>query len=284
MSQPKSLGEKAVEFFAGLDPKDIEALLHDEPPPRRAAVLTLAAICRGMTEDAVAAPKTRVPPRRRQEISEMLADSARAGRQGIRDMEQGRSLYPIYPGDHLDGVAAKMAEVATREGVVSYCIFNEVELTVAPGEAPEVATARWQAAMNAKAEAYRASPEGRAAKAKRDAEGAERQRRHDASMASLPDRFNDHRAALAWMQEYADNSDWITIQGKDYPRVIAACEASGYARSDCINLPESAYQDPDTMARYVMGQALDGMYRGVIHSGMVIHFSGKAMKLLGDRT
>ena len=274
MSKSKSLGKKSVEFFTALDPADIEALLQGEPADKRAAILTLAAMCRGNIEDAMNI-------RGNADLSRMLSENAALAREGIRDMEQGRSLFRTYGGDHLDNVAAKMADVATREGVISYCIFNDVELTVAPGEAPEVATARWHAAMDAKIKAYRASLEGRAARAKQDAEDAEYQRRHDASVASLPDRFNGHRAALTWMMEYADNSDRITIKNKDYPSVIAACEASGYARNQCTNLPEAAYQDPNTMARYVMGQALDGMYRGVIHSGMVLHTGKRALSLCG---
>lgn len=201
---------------------------------------------------------------------------------GIQEIEQDRHLYPIHLGDHLDSVAAKMAEVATREGVISYCNFNDTELIVAPGEPPEIATARWHAEVDARAEVYRASPAWRAAKAKMDAENVEYQRRHDASMASLPDRFVDHHAALTWMVEYADNSYQTMTMNHDYQSVIAACEASGYAQSDCVGLPNIAYQDPSIAAHYAMGQALACMHKGFIHR-IIVNFGKRALTMFGDK-
>lgn len=197
-------------------------------------------------------------------------------------MTEERIEYEAQAGYSVDSIATKIAVIANRDGKTVFCEVNGTELAVAPGEAPSVAVVRWSDAYEAKAEAYRRSPKGIAAKVQEDARRADLQRRHDASMACLPDRFEGHRAALTWMIEYADNSEWIYIKNRDRQRVIAACEASGYVRDDCIDLIPGSYTHPDIMARYVMGQALDGMYFGAIH-GMTAHFGKQALEFLTQK-
>jgi len=213
-------------------------------------------------------------------LSGMLSDSANKANRGIYDDERGMSEYRVYGGDDINDIAEKMAEIAARECVVSYCMFNGLQFNVSPGETAKSALARYWKASRIKQKRYEASPEGKAFRKMMAARARAHQKRHDASMACLPEKFIDHRAALIWIMEYADNSGWTYIKGKDYPKVIASCEASGYAKNANIDLPKDAYLDPDTMAGYVMGQALAGMYSGCMHDGMVIHMGKQALALL----
>lgn len=195
-------------------------------------------------------------------------------------MAREQREYNAHPGDHIENVARKMAESANRSGVSYFCDFNGVELFVRPGMSPDTAVENWQAETKARIDAYSSSPEGIAAQAKRNAEYAEQQGRHDALMQLLPDQFQDHVSAITWMIRYVKCACWTYIKNRNYDKVNSTFKASGYIAGDAVGRPEIDYMNADVMSRYVVGQFMDGLSRGIVHDNLVIRFGEDALARL----
>lgn len=79
-------------------------------------------------------------------------------------------LDDVFAGSHINAVCEKAATEAQRVGKPVHFVFNGIHVTVAPGEGAEVASARWTADFEARAKAWRESPECAALEAKRTAD------------------------------------------------------------------------------------------------------------------
>jgi hypothetical protein len=141
--------------------------------------------------------------------------------------------------------------------------FNGADVTVHPGQTTEEINAEVARQWDANAAAYRASPEGQ-----RDAiEAAERlaksQADHDSLTEEMQAAFAGEGTMMDWLDRFCEAADHVGVKGKRFLDVIAALEAAGYARNAATGYAPEAYDNPEIMARYIAGQALDSMYMGL---------------------
>lgn len=86
--------------------------------------------------------------------------------------------YIPLAGEHIHTAATNAVLLAQQHGEPCRFTFNDVTVTVLPTETPSQAVDVWRTTMEAKAAAYRNSPEGKRAAAEREA--AERRNRERA--------------------------------------------------------------------------------------------------------
>jgi hypothetical protein len=176
---------------------------------------------------------------------------------------QEEQIYQGTPGQHISHAAADACEMASERAVKVMLEFNDVMVSVLPDSSPESVVADWQRGMDTAAEAYRASPTGRQAAQRRADQLDQAQAEHDAAMAALPARFADARSAIAWLMSFYDSADDIGIVRKDFGRVADVLEASGWRDSEACHLPKAEYEKPAVLGRWIIGQAIDMLRKGL---------------------
>lgn len=194
-------------------------------------------------------------------------------------------LSPIeLPGSHLgthisDAIGSALT-VATERGVPVCFDFNGVHVVVNPGDNPDDVLRIWSDTMDANAAAYRASPAGIKA-AQEAAEWLTRlQALHDELMAKLPGVVTDESALVQWCEDFS-RTDHIGIKGRNYPGAIALMEAAGWRCNDMVGNYEAVYRQPEAMARWLIGQAMDCMARDLPPHGIMEKFAAEYRRMRG---
>jgi hypothetical protein len=183
--------------------------------------------------------------------------------------------YEPPAGEHIAHACRESLAIANRRGAPVVFRFNGVDVTAAPGETPEAVHDRWQVKVAEQSEAYRSSSEGRRAKA----EAAERlrscRRRTDALMARLPGVVGDLAALVRWCVELSDAADHVGVKWNP-ETAVAAIEAAGYRPNAHVGRPSEDFADRRIMGEYLVGQALDGMRKGMPPRQIIDSFAREA--------
>lgn len=193
---------------------------------------------------------------------------------------QIQQIYHGTPGQHISQAAADACELALARAKVITLDFNDVQIPVHPGQSPDSVVADWRRDMDAAAETYRISPAGQQAKADADARLAKAQSGHDAAMATLPAAFPDARAAVLWLVPFSDAADHVGIAGREFDRVADVLEGSGWKQDDACGLPSEAYEEEGILGRWIIGQAIDMLKKGMPpHPMLMDKFAAKFLTL-----
>lgn len=183
-------------------------------------------------------------------------------------------IYSPVAGDHLDHAVREALALAAKNDMPVRFSFNGAEATVTKDTRPAEVLASLERQWDARHEAYKASPEGRAAAAAQAAQAARSQGRHDALMGNLPVAIRDEALLVQWLADYAGPADDTRVVGHDYESVAVMLESAGYIRADGLGLPREEYDNPAVLARWLIGQALDQLRSGMApHPGMMERFA-----------
>ena len=176
---------------------------------------------------------------------------------------QPREVY-FMGGCHIDEAARMLVRAAREHGYV-YGNFNEITLQADRASTAEVIIEYFYGELKRRDDAYRNSPQGKAAAAKNAAEIAETQQRYDAMVASLSSlNFNNDEAVLNWICEAQEPSDRVGI---DQRRAIVLKAFADHGWYPAVNCGETFNgDDRDNFVRWIVGQALDGLRTVAIHS------------------
>lgn len=169
------------------------------------------------------------------------------------------ATYEVNWGESVDHAIAGMRAQADAAGAVVTAQFNEVELVVAPGATQAAVKAEWHAELQRRSDAYRASPEGRAAAAKRVADVAAQQRDTDALIEEMRSTLNaeDIPGLIRWFDKLTDAADDVGVRSPS-SEILTWFADRGYEPG--VNTgSEYRPDDRENTARYLIGQALDGV-------------------------
>lgn len=152
--------------------------------------------------------------------------------------------------------------------------FNGVDLTVTENMSAEGIVAYFHAEIEKRSEEYRNSPEGIAAKLKREQEIVEKQARCDELVLQLESEtfeFGNLPVLLDWLCAMQDVSDDIGTK-VNVDKVVQIFATHGYiAGMNCED--DFNENDPHNWVGWLVGQALDGLLKiGAIHQ-VVHHFT-----------
>ena len=178
--------------------------------------------------------------------------------------------YEPRAGENVSETAERMVALANETNEVVTAKFNDIEITASPGGDPQAIVSYFHEEYERRVEAYHNSPEGKRAAREREERRVAAQQKHDALIQQLPNlNFADDVAVLDWLCEFQDPSDYTGVVNQQ-DVVLATFAAHGYYPN--VNCGKDFNEnDRDNFARWLIGQALDGLRSevGAIHQ--VIH-------------
>lgn len=170
-------------------------------------------------------------------------------------------------GQHVQSAAEALVRAAREHGTANGS-FNDIEMVADGSMDADAIVAKWSRDMDARSVAYRNSPEGKAAEARREAEVVRLQEVHDIAVQDLRTLdWSSDVAVLDWLCRIQDATDHVdvTVRKSD---IIDEFHRHGYAAG--ANCGDAFHADDrDNVHRYIVGQALDGLASVAIHG--IVH-------------
>lgn len=176
------------------------------------------------------------------------------------------STYKPMAGENVSTVAERMVALAKKTKGEVRTEFNDIELVATEDSVAENIVEDFNVKIAEAAKKYSESPEGQRAAIEREERKQEAQRKADALMEQLLSLdFNNQEAVLNWICEFQDPNDHIGV-AKDNEKVLKIFAEHGY-QPDVNTGKAFNGEDRDNFARYIVGQALDGLRSdvGAIH-------------------
>lgn len=180
------------------------------------------------------------------------------------------NTYEPMAGENVSTTAERMIALAKETKGSVRTKFNDIELTATEKSTAEDIVSNFQTKITEASETYRKSPEGQRAARESEERKDEAQRRADALMEQLPNLdFNNQEAVLNWICDFQDPSGHIGIVNNQ-GEVLKIFAEHGYQPG--VNTGEAFNgEDRDKFARWVVGQALDGLRGDVGAIHQVVH-------------
>lgn len=180
------------------------------------------------------------------------------------------NTYEPMAGENVSTTAERMIALAKETKGSVRAKFNDIELTATEDSTTEDIVSGFQTKIAEASETYRKSPEGQRAARESEERKQEAQQKADALMEQLPNLdFSNQEAVLDWICDFQDPSDYIGV-AKDQRKVLEIFAEHGYQPG--VNTGEAFNgEDGDNFARYIVGQALDGLRGDVGAIHQVVH-------------
>ena len=187
-------------------------------------------------------------------------------------LTNGAFILEVDCGVHISRACGDAAAWSSRHATNLAFTFNDIHVTATPASTGDALLAEFNRESNRRAEVYRASPEYVAAQKREAEQVAECQVQLDAIVAELPSVLDDAPRLLDCLCRLSDVGDRIGV--KCDHRAVAATLESKWKRSDCVGmLPDTIQADPQLMARYIVGQAIDCLRRHMPPHPMIRTFA-----------
>lgn len=184
--------------------------------------------------------------------------------------EQPMNVYEMTPSQHIDKTVERMIALAKETKGEVRTKFNGIELVATEDSIFENMIEDFKIKMEESRKEYRESPEGQRLKRESEERKQESQQKADALMEELPSLdFNNQEAVLNWICEFQEPSDHIGVI-TDNEKVLKIFSENGYQPN--VNVGEAFNgEDRDNFARYIVGQALDGLQGNVGAINQIVH-------------
>jgi len=189
--------------------------------------------------------------------------------------------YEAQAGERIERVAEKIVGMAKIAQNPVSTTFNGIRLIAAMTSTVKDVLDMWERRFEENRKAYRESPEGKAAAQGEVLRAEGKQHRLDQLMLELDTLdFTNQAHVIKWVEDFQDPSDYIGLK-KDPKKIVKIFAEHGYFAS--VNLGSQFHaEDKDNVARYIVGQALDGLnFIGAIH-GMIHSFIEDWRKKSGE--
>lgn len=174
----------------------------------------------------------------------------------------------FHPGESIDKAAIRLCEAANANGEATGT-FNEIMLHATAGYAPDAVVTFYHEESKRRSDAWKASPEGKAAERAAHAKRRDLQSKHDWLVARLPKLVMSRpHDVLDWLCEMQEPSDHVGVIVRRRT-IIETFEKAGY-KANANTGKDYREGDRDNMFEYLVGQALAGLKEGpAIHP--IIH-------------
>jgi hypothetical protein len=174
-------------------------------------------------------------------------------------------ILEVFAGEHIGRAAGRLVAAAKATNAMVEATFNGVRLVATPLSTAGEICRRYDDECHRQAAEWRNSPEGKAAAERDRAELARLQSCADRLLGRLPSLdFADQAAVLDWVCRFQPASDRVGVR---FPRelILSTFARNGYHPN--MNVGDAFDpEDRENVARYIVGQALDGLAKvGAIH-------------------
>jgi hypothetical protein len=164
--------------------------------------------------------------------------------------------HEFMVGTFINHAALELCAAANHDGQTHETGFNGITIVAKPDDTAEDVVRRYHEASERHAEEYRNSPAG-----KKAARETEERRLHAQSEVTRLLRALDsldwstHHAPLRWWREFTEHADHLGVTVPPF-LLLGAFNAHGYASG--VNCGRDFRKDdPDNVARWIVGQCLD---------------------------
>ena len=180
-------------------------------------------------------------------------------------------------GESIESAAQKMLDtyrssVNSENDVEVRCKFNGATMKCGKGSTLKSIIRHWHRELNAQTKAYRNSPMGKAQDKEDAIEIAYLKAKRQRLMLEFKTlNFNDYTEVLDWLLKIQDISDDTRV-GVPVKQILSVLRKHDYkANVNCD--ADFNEEDRENYARYIIGQAIDGLKKiGAIH-GLVHKFT-----------
>lgn len=140
--------------------------------------------------------------------------------------------------------------------------FNDVLVTVRPGDSVGYIVDKWFEDYEVKAVAYRNSPEGQASALANLLRKEEAQKKTDHLIYTMRDACKNIDTLVKWLVELSDVLHTDTIWD---PQQIAITleKVYKYERNKHVGQPKEFFDDPQMIKEYIIGQSIECLYMGL---------------------
>lgn len=184
--------------------------------------------------------------------------------------------YHGQPGEHISKSAANGLELSRERGSPVEIIFNDIRLVVDyHSHTADQVVEMYDRTSAKRHEEWKASPAGIAYALEEDQRRLEHQTNHDRLMSQLIDVAGDEERLMSWLSAYSDAADHVGVENKDFQLVWSILEVHGYVNNDCVGFDKSEFENPRVMARWIAGQAINCMQKGMSPHPMTAQFVEK---------
>lgn len=157
--------------------------------------------------------------------------------------------------------------------------FNGIPIVVTSADSVGDVCNRYSKACDDASTAYRKTDKYKREAAKQ----AERDDRDQATInelhKSMAKDFKTQADTIRWLAKFtevADNNRIVSVVSA----VLMALSDAGYKRNDCVGLDKAQYTNPDTMGRWIIGQAMECMSKGLPPHSILLKFAGEYKELI----
>lgn len=204
--------------------------------------------------------------------------AAKTAKAKAADAETTETLkYEAHAGEWINYSARQASKMSQETGKTVTFDFNGIELTVKPDTTPEDVVKTYRDETEARAEAYRNSPEGKRATAEAEASKNKAQATVDKIVKDFPAIVaKGESAIIPTLAELALSADHVDVHA-DLGAVNKILMAKGYKVNDAVGLPQTEYQKPKVLARYLIGQ-----FMNFPHPNLMDRFAKDYLNLLSS--
>ena len=166
---------------------------------------------------------------------------------------QNPITYDTSPGTRIEGAISDMLTLAKEHNTKVTTIFNDNPITVSPDDKLPDVLENWNAECNRRRLEYEQSLEYIASKLKH-AQELQQQKDRVAELLNNPPDFTDLNDVITWLEELM-RCDYINIK---YHGIVELFNSKGFYPN--VNTGSDFKEnDKENWARYLIGQALDGI-------------------------
>lgn len=188
------------------------------------------------------------------------------------------TTYEPMAGDWIDNACQEAVKLAIENGDTVTFKFNDIEMTAGPGDDPALLSRFFSQESARRYEEYQRSPQGIAAAEERRCRLHQSQIRMDALMDDMKATFDTGLDGVVdWLSQYTPLADDNGVSAR-INIVHNALLAAGYINNEYTG-DAFVKGDKRIVGRYIVGQAINCMERGMPPHPMLVSFAEQYREL-----
>lgn len=181
--------------------------------------------------------------------------------------------YEAQAGQSITSAAREAIKLAGEHSQPVEFDFNGIPIVVEAGQDPKFVSDRYMRQIQKQAEDYEKSPEGLAYAAKRSKEIAVKQNRVGILIQRLSKPLSLDEM-MNWVKQFTDDADDTGVEC-NFKEVAKQIEALGYVANEHVGQKPEWFNNRERMGRYIVGQCLTFMNKGMGPHPVAISFVNK---------
>ncbi len=189
-------------------------------------------------------------------------------------------IYEPSLGEDISTACAEALKLAKESNEIVGFNFNGILVAVTPDDTVERIYRRYVEKVEKRRREYLESEEYRIQQLKRAEEVKIKQQKVNALIAEAPEIIDggSYSEILDWLVSFADSADDVDVSFDVTPLYTLFCNR-GFKANENVGLENTAYADKATLARYIIGQALDNLEHGMAPHPILHNFVQNWKKL-----